>query len=152
MAAEVRIQAAWPPNVIALPVFPYGTAVASQAEDLPICWICLDGPSIDRPLMHPCRCPSFVHSSCIARWQLQSAGTRWVLLLSLPGHVLKSSEHDLAVDVTACRLCMLLGPGHGIVSWNSRHEYSSASQPQTLSAAACACIVVPWYQIISKIS
>lgn len=64
-------------------------AAAAQAEDLPVCWICLDGPSIDRPLMHPCRCPSFVHSTCIARWQLQSAGTRWVaspqLLRSDPG-------------------------------------------------------------------
>lgn len=52
------------------------TVVAAEAEDLPICWICLDGPTIDRPLMHPCRCPSYVHASCIARWQLQSAGTR----------------------------------------------------------------------------
>lgn len=50
--------------------------VVAEAEDLPICWICLDGPQPDKPLIHPCRCPSFCHASCIARWQLQSAGTR----------------------------------------------------------------------------
>ncbi len=48
-----------------------------QAEcDAPVCWICLDGPSTGHPLTHPCSCPSYVHSQCLARWQLQSAGSR----------------------------------------------------------------------------
>lgn len=47
-----------------------------QADDCPVCWICLDGPAPERPLVHPCRCPSWCHAACIARWQLQSAGTR----------------------------------------------------------------------------
>jgi hypothetical protein len=53
-----------------------GAPAALQADDCPVCWICLDGPGPDRPLVHPCRCPSWCHAGCIARWQLQSAGTR----------------------------------------------------------------------------
>eukprot|EP00775_Hariotina_reticulata_P001561 gene1561-1901_t len=49
--------------------------VMAEAND-DVCWICLDGPSLDRPLQHACRCPSWTHATCIARWQLQSAGTR----------------------------------------------------------------------------
>lgn len=45
-------------------------------EDKPICWICLDVGSDQRPLTQPCRCPRYCHSVCIARWQLQSAGSR----------------------------------------------------------------------------
>ncbi|MEW5307912.1 MAG: hypothetical protein WDW38_010561 [Sanguina aurantia] len=41
-----------------------------------VCWICLDGSSPARPLMCPCKCPRAVHAQCIARWQLQSAGSR----------------------------------------------------------------------------
>ncbi|KAI8462819.1 MAG: hypothetical protein J3K34DRAFT_389394 [Monoraphidium minutum] len=55
---------------------PRTVTVLAEADDCPICWICLDGPGPDRPLVHPCRCPSWVHAPCIARWQLQSAGTR----------------------------------------------------------------------------
>ncbi|GBF92301.1 hypothetical protein Rsub_05384 [Raphidocelis subcapitata] len=50
--------------------------IVAEADDSPICWVCLDGPAPDRPLVHPCRCPSWCHARCIARWQLQSAGTR----------------------------------------------------------------------------
>lgn len=79
VAAEVCMQASMCQSPDRCGCFTDGTLLCGlQAEDLPICWICLDGPSIDRPLMHPCRCPSYVHSTCIARWQLQSAGTRWV--------------------------------------------------------------------------
>ena len=41
-----------------------------------MCWVCLDQGSAEKPLIHPCSCPSFCHAGCIARWQLQSAGTR----------------------------------------------------------------------------
>ncbi|KIY97398.1 hypothetical protein MNEG_10565 [Monoraphidium neglectum] len=55
---------------------PRTITVVAEADDCPVCWICLDGPGPDRPLVHPCRCPSWCHAGCIARWQLQSAGTR----------------------------------------------------------------------------
>eukprot|EP00877_Chromochloris_zofingiensis_P005715 jgi/Chrzof1/15144/Cz09g28230.t1 len=58
------------------PLNPPVISIVAEAEDIPVCWICLDGHSIERPLMHPCRCPSYCHASCIARWQLQSAGSR----------------------------------------------------------------------------
>jgi hypothetical protein len=58
------------------PAGPHASLAAVQAEEPPVCWICLDGPQPEKPLTHPCRCPSFCHASCIARWQLQSAGTR----------------------------------------------------------------------------
>lgn len=41
-----------------------------------ICWICLDTASLEKPLHQPCRCPRPVHRECLARWQLQSAGSR----------------------------------------------------------------------------
>lgn len=50
--------------------------IVAEAEDFPVCWICLDGPEANRPLVHACRCPSWTHAECVARWQLQSAGTR----------------------------------------------------------------------------
>mmetsp|Transcript_65251 Transcript_65251/g.143019 ORF Transcript_65251/g.143019 Transcript_65251/m.143019 type:complete len:289 (-) Transcript_65251:435-1301(-) len=48
-----------------------------------LCWICLDGGG---DLVNPCACPAdrVVHKTCLARWQLQSAG--------------KSEEH-------CCRFC-----------------------------------------------
>lgn len=42
-------------------------------EDAPLCWICLD---IGGELIYPCKCPRTAHKRCLARWQLQSAGTR----------------------------------------------------------------------------
>jgi len=39
-----------------------------------VCWICLDGAGAQE-LARPCRCPRLVHKQCLARWQLQSAGT-----------------------------------------------------------------------------
>jgi hypothetical protein len=56
------------------------TRTHAQAHDeAPVCWICLDGPAADAPLVQPCRCPAMaVHARCLARWQLQSAGTRCV--------------------------------------------------------------------------
>ncbi|KAK9804179.1 hypothetical protein WJX73_009336 [Symbiochloris irregularis] len=45
-------------------------------QDAPVCWICLDGPSSLACLVQPCRCPRFAHAHCLARWQLQSAGSR----------------------------------------------------------------------------
>eukprot|EP00887_Chlorella_sp_A99_P007795 scaffold20.g7795.t1 len=44
----------------------------SAVEDQ-LCWICLDS---NEPLLRPCRCPRTAHPKCLARWQLQSAGTR----------------------------------------------------------------------------
>ena len=43
-----------------------------------VCWICLDScNSPSKPVVAmPCKCPRRAHRSCLARWQLQSAGTR----------------------------------------------------------------------------
>mmetsp|Transcript_2518 Transcript_2518/g.6705 ORF Transcript_2518/g.6705 Transcript_2518/m.6705 type:complete len:300 (+) Transcript_2518:1592-2491(+) len=40
-----------------------------------LCWICLDGDTRANPLSRPCKCPRFSHAACLARWQLQSAGS-----------------------------------------------------------------------------
>ena len=45
-------------------------------EDKNICWICLDTDTPERPLEQPCKCPRYCHLRCLARWQLQSAGTK----------------------------------------------------------------------------
>jgi hypothetical protein len=37
------------------------------------CWICL-GNSIEEKLISPCKCPSKVHTSCLARWQVSNIG------------------------------------------------------------------------------
>jgi hypothetical protein len=42
-------------------------------QEAPVCWICLDYSS---PLIYPCKCPRTAHPRCLARWQLQSAGSR----------------------------------------------------------------------------
>lgn len=47
-----------------------------SADDTNICWICLDTGTEERPLTQPCKCPRFCHAKCLARWQLQSAGTK----------------------------------------------------------------------------
>ncbi|GMH33955.1 hypothetical protein BSKO_01789 [Bryopsis sp. KO-2023] len=49
---------------------------AETVEDAPICWICLDPSTPERELTLPCKCPRHCHPLCLARWQLQSAGTR----------------------------------------------------------------------------
>ena len=46
---------------------------SSSSDDCPVCWICLD---MGGELVYPCRCPRMAHKACLARWQLQSAGTR----------------------------------------------------------------------------
>ncbi|KAL6763364.1 hypothetical protein V8C86DRAFT_350291 [Haematococcus lacustris] len=38
-----------------------------------VCWVCL-GDGTQEELKLPCKCPRPVHTSCLARWQLQSAG------------------------------------------------------------------------------
>ncbi|KAK9815859.1 hypothetical protein WJX72_010869 [[Myrmecia] bisecta] len=48
----------------------------SICEDVPICWICLDSGKNDARLLQPCKCPRYAHAHCLARWQLQSAGSR----------------------------------------------------------------------------
>lgn len=45
-------------------------------EDPPVCWICLDCGTPTQPLARVCKCPRQAHLNCVARWQLQSAGTR----------------------------------------------------------------------------
>ncbi|KAA6426268.1 MAG: zygote specific ZYS1 [Trebouxia sp. A1-2] len=51
-------------------------AEVAPEEDAPICWICLDVGRADTALMRPCNCPRYAHAGCLARWQLQSAGSR----------------------------------------------------------------------------
>lgn len=45
-------------------------------QDVPICWICLDTARPEAHLIQPCNCPRHAHAPCLARWQLQSAGSR----------------------------------------------------------------------------
>ncbi|EIE27501.1 hypothetical protein COCSUDRAFT_45889 [Coccomyxa subellipsoidea C-169] len=47
-----------------------------MSEDVPICWICLDIARVEAHLIQPCNCPRHAHAPCLARWQLQSAGSR----------------------------------------------------------------------------
>jgi hypothetical protein len=123
MAAEVRGEArAAPPADPVVGFSPVLPAVA-QAEDMPVCWICLDGPSIDRPLMHPCRCPSFVHSTCIARWQLQSAGTRWV-----------ASQHLHRSDRGSWGQCGLMSAAATAWGWPGRQDRTESSNAAASSA------------------
>jgi len=42
------------------------------------CWVCLAPDDQAQPLVQPCRCPRPVHQACLARWQLQSVGRRYV--------------------------------------------------------------------------
>lgn len=39
-----------------------------------MCWICLEPGTVHNDLRQPCQCPRYVHTRCLARWQLQSAG------------------------------------------------------------------------------
>lgn len=55
---------------------------SSTDEEKNVCWICLEGDSTGRPLVQPCKCPRYCHSRCLARWQLQSAGTKYAFLRS----------------------------------------------------------------------
>jgi len=48
----------------------------SDNDDKEICWICLDTGSEDNVLVAPCKCPRKAHAKCLARWQLQSAGSK----------------------------------------------------------------------------
>lgn len=49
---------------------------SSNCSDPDVCWICLDSSTSACQLIRPCACPRTTHAKCIARWQLQSAGTR----------------------------------------------------------------------------
>ena len=48
----------------------------STQSDQAVCWICLDAARPDAPLGRACACPRHTHAQCLARWQLQSAGSR----------------------------------------------------------------------------
>jgi len=48
----------------------------SEQDDKEVCWICLDGGSEENGLVAPCKCPRKAHAKCLARWQLQSAGSK----------------------------------------------------------------------------
>jgi len=47
----------------------------SDPDEKEICWICLDGNEDEHALVAPCKCPRKAHAKCLARWQLQSAGS-----------------------------------------------------------------------------
>lgn len=50
----------------------------SKCEPDDFCWICMEGERPGSPLVQRCACPRVVHDKCIARWQLQSAGKKYV--------------------------------------------------------------------------
>lgn len=62
--------------VTALPEDSGASQVEVQPAEDDICWICLDASRAECSLIQPCKCPRFAHPPCLARWQLQSAGTR----------------------------------------------------------------------------
>eukprot|EP00951_Prasinocladus_malaysianus_P045601 scaffold610712_cov42-Prasinocladus_malaysianus.AAC.1 len=47
----------------------------SDSDDKEACWICLDEGTDDDGLVSNCKCPRKAHAKCLARWQLQSAGS-----------------------------------------------------------------------------
>ena len=49
----------------------------SDLDEKEVCWICLEGGSEENPLVAPCKCPRKGHAKCLARWQLQSAGSKY---------------------------------------------------------------------------
>ncbi len=57
-----------------------------------MCWICLD---LGGELVYPCRCPRMAHKACLARWQLQSAGTRKETHCEFCDSVLPDWKHAL---------------------------------------------------------
>ena len=48
----------------------------SGDDNKDVCWICLEEEKSDHCLVAPCKCPRKAHSKCLARWQLQSAGSK----------------------------------------------------------------------------
>lgn len=73
---------------------------SSSSDDSPICWICLD---LGGDLVYPCRCPRMAHKSCLARWQLQSAGTRKETHCEFCDSVLPDWKHALTGTKTVER-------------------------------------------------
>jgi hypothetical protein len=63
-----------------------------SSDDSPMCWICLD---LGGELVYPCRCPRMAHKACLARWQLQSAGTRKETHCEFCDSVLPDWKHAL---------------------------------------------------------
>ena len=45
-------------------------------ENKDVCWICLEAEKEGHSLVSPCKCPRKAHPKCLARWQLQSAGSK----------------------------------------------------------------------------
>lgn len=45
-------------------------------SDQEVCWICLEAATADRPIAQLCGCPRKAHMTCVARWQLHSAGKK----------------------------------------------------------------------------
>ena len=48
----------------------------SGDDNKDVCWICLEEETEDQCLVAPCKCPRKAHPKCLARWQLQSAGSK----------------------------------------------------------------------------
>lgn len=91
-------------------------------EDTPICWICLDAASADSELVRPCRCPRYCHALCIARWQLQSAGSRKEKHCEFCGQQLPDWKHVLTPP------CGCTAPAIMNVNFNGR-TYSFEVKP-----------------------
>eukprot|EP00210_Caulerpa_lentillifera_P000818 g792.t1 len=68
-------------------------------EDRNVCWICLEGESPVRPLVQPCKCPRYCHSRCLARWQLQSAGTKRESQCDFCNELLPDWRQVLSIDL-----------------------------------------------------
>lgn len=70
-------------------------------QDTPVCWICLDASTSENPLFLPCSCPRYCHAKCLARWQLQSAGTRRETLCDFCNGPLPDWRNTLTPDCGA---------------------------------------------------
>lgn len=97
-------------------------ALDVDAEETVLCWICLDGGEPGRALILPCNCPRHVHANCLARWQLQSAGSRREVACEFCDHQLPDWK------LTLTPLCGAAAPAVMNVNFDGR-TYSFEVHP-----------------------
>ncbi|EFJ49279.1 hypothetical protein VOLCADRAFT_59577 [Volvox carteri f. nagariensis] len=53
-------------------VSPVTRPLLTEPGEQETCWICFDSSSQSRKLVKPCLCPRYVHSACLAQWQVSA--------------------------------------------------------------------------------
>lgn len=84
----------------------------SDPDEKETCWICLDGSEDEHALVAPCKCPRKAHAKCLARWQLQSAGSK---------------------EETHCRFC-----NHELPNWRAALTPQVKSSKSPLVVTVCS--------------